>query len=56
MGDVVDFDALLSDAGTLLRFVDAIEIVSVAYQASPNSLTLSLPDAPLTDLDRSAPR
>jgi hypothetical protein len=44
VGDVVDFDALLSDAGTLLRFVDAIEIVSVAYSVSPNSLTLSLPD------------
>jgi hypothetical protein len=44
VGDVVDFDALLSDAGTLLRFVDAIELVSVAYQVSPNSLTLSLPE------------
>jgi hypothetical protein len=60
VGDVVDFDALLSDAGTLLRFVDAIEIVSVAFQVAPNSLTLSLPDVriywgPETAVDVSSP-
>jgi hypothetical protein len=60
VGDVVDFDALLSEAGTLLRFVDAIELVSVAYQVSPNSLTLTLPDVqifwgPETAVDVSSP-
>ena len=44
VGDVIDFNVLLSDAGTLLRFLDGIEIVSVAYQVSPNTLTLSLPN------------
>lgn len=44
VGDVVDFDALLADARSLLRFVDAIEVVRVDYQVSPNSLTIPLPD------------
>ena len=44
VGDVVDFDALLSDARTVLRFVDEIEVVRVDYQVSPNSLTIPLPD------------
>lgn len=43
VGGVVDFDALLQSAGTLLRLVDAIEIESVTYDVSPNSLTLALP-------------
>lgn len=44
IGDVVDFDVLLRGARTLLRFVDAIEIVRVQYSASPNSLTVDVPD------------
>lgn len=44
IGDVVDFDTLLSEASTLLRFVDAIEVTSVTYEASPNSLTVGVPD------------
>lgn len=44
VGDVVDFDVLLREASTLLRFVDAIEIQRVAYSASPNSLTIDVPD------------
>lgn len=44
VGDVVDFDALLSDARTVLRFVDEIQIVEVDYVVSPNSLTIPLPD------------
>ena len=44
VGDVVDFDALLADARSLLRFVDAIEVVRVDYSVSPNSLTIPLPD------------
>jgi hypothetical protein len=44
VGDVVDFDQLLQSAGTLLRLVDAIEIESVTYAVSGNSLTLTLPD------------
>lgn len=43
VGDVVDFDQLLSSAGSLLRFVDAIEITAVDYQVSPNTLTVDLP-------------
>jgi len=43
VGDVVDFDALLQSAGTLLRLVDAIEIESVSYSVSPNTLTIDLP-------------
>jgi hypothetical protein len=43
VGDVVDFDALLQSAGTLLRLVDAIEIESVSYSVSPNTLTVALP-------------
>lgn len=43
VGDVVDFDALLQMAGTLLRLVDGIEIESVTYDINPNSLTNALP-------------
>lgn len=43
VGDVVDFDQLLQSASTLLRLVDGIEIESVAYNVSPNSLTMPLP-------------
>jgi hypothetical protein len=43
VGDVVDFDQLLQSAGTLLRLVDAIEIVSVTYAVDPNTLTMDLP-------------
>ncbi len=43
VGDVIDFDALLQSAGTLLRLVDGIEIESVTYDVSPNSLTMNLP-------------
>ena len=43
VGGVIDFDALLQSASTLLRLVDAIEIESVTYDVSPNSLTLALP-------------
>jgi hypothetical protein len=44
VGDVVDFDSLLSEARSLLRFVDSIEVVRVDYQVSPNSLTVPLPE------------
>ena len=44
VGDVIDFDVLLREASTLLRFVDAIEIARVQYAASPNSLTVDVPD------------
>ncbi len=44
VGDVIDFDVLLREASTLLRFVDAIEIARVQYSASPNSLTVDVPD------------
>lgn len=44
VGDVVDFDALLAEARSVLRFVDEIEIVRVDYAVSPNSLTVPLPD------------
>lgn len=43
VGDVVDFDQLLQSAGTLLRLVDGIEIESVTYTVSGNSLTIDLP-------------
>ncbi len=43
VGDVVDFDALLQSAGTLLRLVDGIEIESVSYDVNPNTLNTSLP-------------
>lgn len=43
VGDVIDFDELLQSAGTLLRLVDGIEIESVTYNASPNSLNIDLP-------------
>jgi len=43
VGDVVDFDQLLQEAGTLLRLVDGIEIESVTYSVSGNSLTMPLP-------------
>ncbi len=60
VGDVIDFDALLSDAGTLLRFVDSIQVIAVAHQVSPNTLTLSLPDVqiywgPETAVDITSP-
>lgn len=44
VGDVVDFDELLADARSVLRYVDSIEIVEVQYSVSPNSLTIPLPD------------
>lgn len=44
VGDVIDFDVLLREASTLLRFVDTIEIVRVTYAASPNSLTVNVPE------------
>ncbi|MBX7194435.1 MAG: hypothetical protein K1X94_20435 [Sandaracinaceae bacterium] len=44
VGDVVDFDVLLRGASEVLRFVDAIEVTRVQYQASPNSLTVDVPD------------
>lgn len=42
IGDVVDFQEILSSAGTLLRLVDAVEIVSVTYSVA-NSLTVDVP-------------
>ncbi|MBN8610015.1 MAG: hypothetical protein J0L92_05495 [Deltaproteobacteria bacterium] len=44
VGDVVDFDVLLREASTILRFVDAIEVTRVQYRASPNSLNVDIPD------------
>jgi hypothetical protein len=44
VGDVVDFDVLLREASTILRFVDAIEVTRVQYAASPNSLNVDVPD------------
>ncbi len=44
VGDVVDFDVLLREAATILRFVDAIEVTRVEYRASPNSLNVDVPD------------
>ncbi len=44
VGDVVDFDVLLREASTVLRFVDAIEVTRVAYAASPNSFSIDIPD------------
>jgi hypothetical protein len=44
VGDVVDFDVLLREASTILRFVDAIEVTRVQYSASPNSLNVDVPD------------
>lgn len=44
VGDVVDFDQLLQSAGTLLRLVDGIEIESVTYAITGNSLTMALPE------------
>lgn len=44
VGDVVDFDVLLREASTILRFVDGIEVTRVQYSASPNSLNVDVPD------------
>lgn len=44
VGDVVDFDVLLREASTVLRFLDAIEVTRVAYAASPNSFSIDIPD------------
>jgi hypothetical protein len=43
VGGVVDFQMILQSAGTLLRFLDGIEIESVSYDVDPNSLTVALP-------------
>lgn len=43
VGDVVDFTAILNEAGTLVRIVDSIEVVRAEYQVSPNALNLDLP-------------
>lgn len=44
VGDVVDFDVLLREASSVLRFVDAIEVTRVAYAATSNSLSIDVPD------------
>ncbi len=43
VGDVVDFNAIINEAGTLIRIVDEIEIRSADYAVSPNGLTFGVP-------------
>lgn len=43
VGDVVDFGAILDEAGTLVRIVDQVEIARAEYAVSPNGLTVALP-------------
>lgn len=44
LGGVVDFDELLSEARTLLRRVDAIEVLAGTYTIPTNTLTVDLPE------------
>lgn len=44
VGDVVDVDVLASEARSLLRRVDTIEVVEASYQVGANSLTVDLPE------------
>jgi hypothetical protein len=43
VGEVVDFGAILDEAGTLVRIVDEVEIARAEYAVSPNGLTVALP-------------
>jgi hypothetical protein len=43
VGDVVDFNAIISEAGSLIRIVDEIQVASADYAVSPNALTFGVP-------------
>jgi hypothetical protein len=43
VGDVVDFQAILAEASTLVRIVDEIQIARASYRVSPNGLTFDTP-------------
>lgn len=47
VGGVVDFDALASDARSLLRQIDAIEILEATTTAAENTLSIDVPDIEL---------
>lgn len=44
VGDVVDFDVLAADARSLVRQVEAIEILEATYAVAENTMTIELPD------------
>jgi hypothetical protein len=44
LGDVVDFEVLVSEARTLVRHIDSIEIVSGSYAIDLNTASIDVPD------------
>jgi hypothetical protein len=43
LGEVIDFDVLASDARSLVRRIDSIEVVAASYTILVNTLTIAVP-------------